>query len=59
MPKAIHPSETRPQPTLTEGATSHQAYDGGFYFSPVVLAANKGGSEAGSQTSFRSYATAT
>ncbi|MGC3972109.1 MAG: hypothetical protein QM775_33655 [Pirellulales bacterium] len=35
-------------------------YDGGFYFSPVVLAANKGGTvEHAGQKYFASYATAT
>ena len=35
-------------------------YDGGFYFSPVVLQANKGRSDkAGEQLYYRSYATAT
>lgn len=35
-------------------------FDGGFYFSPIVLAANKGGVETIAGTSyFRSYATAT
>ncbi|MBA4015980.1 MAG: hypothetical protein C0483_02205 [Pirellula sp.] len=54
-----HPTEDRPQPSLAEetperaGSVSdrsrlslevrEQIYDGGFYFSPVVLAANKGG----------------
>lgn len=35
-------------------------FDGGFYFSPIVLAANKGGEETiDGKTYFRSYATAT
>jgi hypothetical protein len=35
-------------------------FDGGFYFSPVVLAANKGGEETiDGKSYFRSYATAT
>ncbi len=53
-----HPSERRPQPP---GDGSEAPYDGGFYFSPIVLAANKGGtgtSESGAEY-FRSYATAT
>jgi hypothetical protein len=39
---------------------STSSYDGGFYFSPVVLAANKGREEVDSDAlHFRSYATAT
>jgi hypothetical protein len=41
---------------------SNVAYDGGFYFSPVVLARNKAGREvdsSGHDSFFRSYATAT
>jgi hypothetical protein len=56
-----HPDETRPQPgtNANEKTPDAQAnYDGGFYFSPVVLVANKGRqSETGQH--FRSYATAT
>ncbi len=41
-----HPTEDRPQPSV-DGATppagGKPPYDGGFYFSPIVLAANKGG----------------
>ncbi|MEM9585968.1 MAG: hypothetical protein AAGA03_01700 [Planctomycetota bacterium] len=55
-----HPSETREQP-LGQGLVSTTAeFDGGFYFSPVVLGANKGRMEETKQgPQFRSYATAT
>jgi hypothetical protein len=55
-----HPDDGRPQPPDTEPAGRAVPYDGGFYFSPVVLEANKGGlvsSDGGSY--FASYATAT
>jgi hypothetical protein len=50
----------QPQPDGDEEAAP-AAYDGGFYFSPVVLAANKGGveSDVSGTKYFRSYATAT
>ncbi|MBL7986833.1 MAG: terpene cyclase/mutase family protein [Chlorobi bacterium] len=59
-----HPSEQRQQPhdRLDEQAVGKVRYDGGFYFSPIVLGANKGLQEpadAGHRPSFRSYATAT
>ncbi|GAA5506195.1 hypothetical protein [Novipirellula caenicola] len=60
-----HPSERRPQPafehTTSQDKTQRTAvYDGGFYFSPIVLAANKGRiGQTQAQTFFRSYATAT
>ncbi|MCZ6691773.1 MAG: terpene cyclase/mutase family protein [Planctomycetota bacterium] len=60
-----HPREERPQPSTTPGASGKGGkapYDGGFYFSPVVLAANKGREEPGrdgERATFRSYATAT
>ena len=58
-----HPTEDRPQPTengATPPAGWKPPYDGGFYFSPIVLAANKGGVEKHAGTSyFRSYATCT
>jgi squalene-hopene/tetraprenyl-beta-curcumene cyclase len=49
---------------LAHGGTQPQSlppYDGGFYFSPVVLDANKGRQETSdsSATIYRSYATAT
>ena len=50
-----HPDDPRPQPALIPPAGEPPPYDGGFYFSPVVLAANKGRGD----THFRSYATAT
>ncbi len=54
-----HPTETRPQPGA-EKATVAPTYDGGFYFSPVVLGANKGMTERkGDGEFFRSYASAT
>lgn len=58
-----HPTEDRSQPD-PEGRnrtqTSKPPYDGGFYFSPVVLAANKGGvAHYEGRDYFRSYATAT
>ena len=57
-----HPSETRPQPGVASHAPGQVYYDGGFYFSPVVLGANKAQQDqgrAGTQPFFRSYATAT
>jgi hypothetical protein len=60
-----HPTEDREQPSLRngmkpEGAKRKPPYDGGFYFSPVVLAANKAGeAEHEGRPYFRSYATAT
>lgn len=56
-----HPAEDRPQPG-DDGAPAgwKPPYDGGFYFSPVVLAANKGGAVAhAGHKYFASYATAT
>jgi squalene-hopene/tetraprenyl-beta-curcumene cyclase len=54
-----HPSEDRKSP-LAKAVTSKPPYDGGFYFSPIVLAANKGRIESqGATKFFRSYATAT
>ncbi len=57
------PSGSRPQP-LPPGrraaAGAAVLYDGGFYFSPVVLAANKAGFHSGEEgAGFRSYASAT
>lgn len=57
------PSDVRPQPSQAgrpRPAGWRAPYDGGFYFTPVVLAANKA-SEAihEGQPYFRSYATAT
>ena len=52
-----HPLETRKQPLVTQGEKVQVDYDGGFYFSPNILDANKAGSE--NQSYFRSYATAT
>lgn len=55
-----HPSDARPQPPVTEVASKNVPYDGGFYFSPVVLEANKSAlveTEDGSY--FESYASAT
>ncbi|MCE7933476.1 MAG: hypothetical protein DYG96_02665 [Chlorobi bacterium CHB2] len=59
-----HPSEQREQPhdRLDEQPTGSVRYDGGFYFSPIVLGANKGLQEPADATHrpvFRSYATAT
>ncbi len=72
-----HPDETRRQPpAMTSSSTGardtsdvesdQQAstgvpFDGGFYFSPIVLAANKGGTARTTDGNdyFRSYATAT
>ncbi|MGI8979920.1 MAG: prenyltransferase/squalene oxidase repeat-containing protein [Pirellulaceae bacterium] len=58
-----HPDEIRPQPLPPDlKASGFVPFDGGFYFSPVVLAANKGRlapvEESGSAY-FRSYATTT
>ena len=50
-----HPDDPRPQPAVTRPGGEPPPYDGGFYFSPIVRAANKGRGE----TYFRSYATAT
>ena len=58
-----HPSETRPHPTpLSEVACPPRGvrFDGGFFFSPVVLDANKGAVLADAHGAFHgSYATAT
>lgn len=59
-----HPSEQRQQPNdrLDEQAVGKVRYDGGFYFSPIVLGANKGLQEPADAkhcATFRSYATAT
>ncbi len=51
-----HPQETRPQPALLID-TLNAEYDGGFYYSPVVLGANKGQQDLTGQ--FMSYPTAT
>jgi squalene-hopene/tetraprenyl-beta-curcumene cyclase len=56
-----HPDETRPQPGTNPNEKTPEAqadYDGGFFFSPVVLVANKGRQNENSKH-FRSYATAT
>ncbi|MFN0057639.1 MAG: prenyltransferase/squalene oxidase repeat-containing protein [Planctomycetota bacterium] len=60
-----HPASERPQPCPDRhAACAAQAapYDGGFYLSPIVFPANKGGLEPASDHAscyFRSYATAT
>jgi hypothetical protein len=64
-----HPSDPRPQPRSADSTVqislpnvANANYDGGFYFSPVVLAANKGRearNEQGAVVGFRSYATST
>jgi hypothetical protein len=51
-----HPSEARRQ-VGADSISSAIVYDGGFYFSPVVTARNKGGLT--DEGVFRSYATAT
>ena len=58
------PDDTRPQPMPSEieksNSNSRTGYDGGFYFSPIVLRANKGRLVFDGQNSFwRSYSTAT
>jgi hypothetical protein len=56
-----HPDERRAQPVTGSGTETSEAqaeYDGGFYFSPVVLIANKG-RQTENGKHFRSYATAT
>ncbi len=63
------PSDPRPQPKSPDANVQFSLanrtsdnYDGGFYFSPVVLAANKGRearNEQGEPIGFRSYATST
>lgn len=58
-----HPTEDRDQATPIDRTIVSQrrpVYDGGFYFSPVAWAANKGGLDVNvDQPYFRSYATAT
>jgi len=58
-----HSTETRPQPSDAGVAGPpdwRPPFDGGFYFSPVVLAANKGREAMhDGQPYYRSYATAT
>lgn len=68
------PNDPRPQPSLqhaplpgwdhstpvSAGILSRIPFDGGFYFSPIVLNANKGRETSGPAAShFRSYASAT
>jgi hypothetical protein len=58
-----HPSERRPHPAPLETTASPSRgarFDGGFFFSPVVLDANKGAVLADQQGAYHgSYATAT
>lgn len=58
-----HPSERRPHPAPLQTSASPPKglrFDGGFYFSPAVLDANKGAVLADEQGAFHgSYATAT
>ncbi len=57
-----HPDDKRPQPPVPGEAEGPAEFDGGFYFSPVVLGMNKGLFEKareGRGAYFRSYATAT
>ncbi len=55
-----HPEENRSQPLGDGRVSSDPPHDGGFYFSPIVTAANKGRIEmSGQRAYFRSYATAT
>ncbi len=55
-----HPDDARPQPPVTEVADENVPFDGGFYFSPVVLEANKGALvESADGSYFESYASAT
>ena len=57
-----HPDDTRPQsipPELGNIAYAKAGYDGGFYFSPVVLRANKGRLNDSDPPFWNSYATAT
>jgi len=58
-----HPECTQAQPRLDPDHPHAEAvapYDGGFYFSPVVLAANKGRTELETEQPYlRSYASAT
>lgn len=58
------PADSRPQPGLDSSHLKNEIYDGGFYYSPVVLAANKGKIELLDKAKpalsfYRSYATAT
>ncbi len=57
LPLQKHPHESRPQPLPSEAEPSRARFDGGFYFSPVVLAANKGRLDA--EGNWRSYTSAT
>ncbi len=58
-----HPEDDRPHAVTFPGELGMRRppYDGGFYFSPVVLTANKGGiaTTCRGERYFRSYATAT
>jgi squalene-hopene/tetraprenyl-beta-curcumene cyclase len=56
-----HPEATARQRLAVDGAPSAEPppFDGGFYFSPIVLEANKGRVEEEPQPHWRSYATAT
>jgi len=56
-----HPSEKRNQPGVIGQEIIAPSYDGGFYYSPLVLGANKAKQELGNQNQafFKSYATTT
>jgi hypothetical protein len=56
-----HPGAADRQPFIEgfSAAAGQPPYDGGFYFSPVVAAANKGREEFSEAKHYRSYATAT
>ncbi|MCH8331003.1 MAG: terpene cyclase/mutase family protein [Bacteroidetes bacterium] len=57
-----HPSERRPQPGLDSNDSRRIHYDGGFYYSDLILEANKAKQEPGDSTNpphYPSYATAT
>ncbi len=57
-----NPMDPRPQPGVDQLDSATKFYDGGFYYSPIITGANKGGRDEASkdyQAHYNSYATAT
>src|SRR5207247_292916 len=57
-----NPADKRKQPLIRKDDTRPVYYDGGFYYSPIITAADKGkmdSADAKYQPYIRSYATAT
>ncbi len=58
-PSSDSEGPSSPENAAITSATDAPPFDGGFYFSPVVLEANKGRQESDPTPHWRSYATAT